>query len=236
MPELSQRLLDLQAADAETSRLARQIEQIQTTLADQMTVRAAEHAITQAQRRVQDAQRALKDLEFNLATLQAKIEKHEKDLYSGKGGTRQLQAMQQEIVHDKERRAKIEEQVLEAMEAAEAAATELARIRTRAAQVLEQREAAHERLRQEQAGLQAQLDRQTAHRIHLASTINAPSIALYDRVRQKQSDGVAVAEVVQGRCEGCRTTIPTAEVQRARITLEATQCSACGRILHVPHN
>ena len=58
--------------------------------------------------------------------------------------------------------------------------------------------------------------------------------AQYDRLRARMPDGMAVAPVIQGRCEGCRTTLPSAEVQQARRAEELVYCSRCGRILHVP--
>ena len=68
----------------------------------------------------------------------------------------------------------------------------------------------------------------------VAGTVPAPDRAQYDRLRARMPDGMAVAPVIQGRCEGCRTTLPSAEVQQARRAEELVYCSRCGRILHVP--
>jgi predicted nucleic acid-binding Zn-ribbon protein len=227
-------LLDLQQHDAAIGRLARQARQIAAALADQTRARAAELAVKQAEQTLHARQSEQRDLEYELATLEARIKDHEARLYSGKGSPRDLQALQRDIEHDRQRRGGLEERALVAMEATEAARTELERIRTAARRVLDEDAAGRARLSGEREQVERDLQRHQTQRGQLAAAIDGPALALYDRLRQRVADGVAVAEVVQGRCEGCRTTLPTAEIQRARRTEGLVQCSACGRILHVP--
>ena len=235
MPVRSQQLLDLQALDSEAGRLSRQLQQTEAALADQSKARAAELANRQAEEALRARQTEQRDREFELATLEARIKDHEQQLYSGRGSPRDLQALQRDIEHDRSRRDELEERALAAMEASEAARVEQARIRAATKRVLEETAAGQAQLRDAREQLRAAVQRCGAQRAQLVGALDGPSLALYERLSQRLPDGIAVAEVVQGRCAGCRTTLPSAEVQRARQTEGLVQCSACGRILHVPH-
>ncbi|MDQ3703495.1 MAG: C4-type zinc ribbon domain-containing protein [Chloroflexota bacterium] len=234
MSQRSQQLLDVQRLDAEIGRLTRQLQQVETALGDRLQQRAAVYAIQQAETAMQARQRELREQELDLATLEARIKEHEERLYSGKGNPRDLQLLQGDIAHDRERKGALEEQVLSAMDASEAARKEVARVKGATERVLGVAATRLEQVGAERTQLQAQIERDTARRAQLVAGIDATSLAQYERLRQRTSDGVAVVTVTQGRCEGCRTTLPSVEVQRARGTEGLVFCSVCGRILHVP--
>ncbi len=62
--------------------------------------------------------------------------------------------------------------------------------------------------------------------------IEAPTIALYDRLRRMRG-GRAVARVERGTCLGCRISLPSHIFQRARSGMAVIQCPSCERILYV---
>jgi predicted nucleic acid-binding Zn-ribbon protein len=235
MTDLSQRVLDLQAVDANIARLTSRLKQVETALNDSLTARAGELATRQAEQSLQDKQRRQREIELDLAGVDARLKTNDQKLYSGKGSPRELQALQRDIEHDRARKGEIEERALEAMEATEAATKELARVRAAVARVLQSTSADKRNLAAERDQLRADLDRNQADRARITGGLDAAALSLYDRLRQRLPDGVAAAEVVQGHCQGCRTVLPSAEVQRARTAPGLLQCSVCGRILHVTH-
>jgi predicted nucleic acid-binding Zn-ribbon protein len=234
MPERSQLLLDLQAFDLEIGRLTRQVQQIDTQLGDQMKVRAGEHAIKQADQSLLARERAQREAEMELATIEARIKDHEQKLYSGGRNPRELEALQRDIEHDRQRRAEAENQALAAMDATDKARTEAERIKKAVARVLGESSTDHKRLAGEREQIQRQLTAKQSQRGEIAARLSPQSLALYDRLRARMPNGIAVAPVAQNRCEGCGTTIPSAEIQHARNSEALSQCSACGRIMHVP--
>ncbi len=235
MSRRSEQLLALQRVDRQIEDVRRRLEQITAALEDPLKERAAEYANRQAETALQARQREQRELELELAAIESRISEFERKLYSGRGSPRELQALQREIEHDRARRAEIEERALAAMEAAEQALAERQRVRAATEHVLAEVAEERRRLAAEREQYTAQLEHLEAERGRLAGALDAPSLALYDRLRQRMPDGIAVAEVVQNRCEGCRTTLPSAEIQRARRSEAPAQCSTCGRILHVPH-
>ena len=234
MAPLPQLLLEIQQLDLEIARLAGQVAQLTTAIGDQFKVKAGELAIQQAEQAQRAAQATQKDAEFTLATLEARIKDHEQKLYSGKGGSpRDLQALQQDIEHDRERRTTLEEQALKAMETAEKAAAEVTRVRAAVARVLGEVSAGKGKQATEREQAQQQLDRRRAQREQIAAGIPANVLSLYDRLRQRTLDGTAVARVTQQKCEGCQDNLPSAEIQRARHASTPVQCASCQRILVV---
>ncbi|HEV2124799.1 MAG TPA: C4-type zinc ribbon domain-containing protein [Chloroflexota bacterium] len=234
MPSQAELLLHLQQIDSEIGRLTRQIDQLTSSIGDQMKVKAADYAIKQAEQTLRARQSEQREREFELATIETRIKDHEQRLYSGKGSPRDLQALQRDIEHDKERRGTAEEAALSAMDATEQARAEVDRVKQAVDRVLGEASSDKQQFVSARAQAQSQLDRKSEERSRLVAGLPSAAMAMYERLRQRMPDGIAVAEVVQGRCEGCRTSIPSAEVQRARHTEAPVQCSACQRILHVP--
>ena len=232
-PPVPQLLLEVQQLDLEIARLSGQVGQLTAAIGDQFKVKAGELAIQQAEQAQRAAQSAQKDAEFALATLEARIKDHEQKLYSGKGSPRDLQALQQDIEKDRERRAVLEEQALKSMESAEKAAAEVERVRGAVARVLGAVSTGKEKQAVEREQAQQQLDRRRGQRERLAAGIPPNFLQLYDRLRQRTLDGIAVARVVQQRCEGCQDNLPSAEIQRARHASAPVQCASCQRILVV---
>jgi hypothetical protein len=66
----------------------------------------------------------------------------------------------------------------------------------------------------------------------ILSHIDPAHLQLYERLRQ-QKQGNAVAKIEQGRCQGCKITIPVSELSQARAG-ELVQCGSCSRVLCVP--
>ena len=56
-------------------------------------------------------------------------------------------------------------------------------------------------------------------------------IPMYESLR-KSRGGVAVARVERNMCQGCRLSLPTGDVQKARTSQGTVLCSSCGRILY----
>ncbi len=71
-----------------------------------------------------------------------------------------------------------------------------------------------------------------ASRDALVSSISAPLIVLYDKIRTAQG-GVGAAELRQRRCAGCRLEINTVDMNviKAAAADEVLRCEECSRIL-----
>src|SRR5438067_1882587 len=95
---------------------------------------------------------------------------------------------------------------------------------------LERREAEQPALARRIAEGEDALTQLRAERESLAGSLDAPSLAMYQRLRS--SSRHAVSSVSNGVCQWCRVTIPSKDVQHAR-SGELVTCSNCARILYV---
>lgn len=89
-----------------------------------------------------------------------------------------------------------------------------------------------QKLLQQQTELQTELAALEQKRNLLAGQIDSDSLSLYEEVRHAKQ-GQAVAKVMQGRCQGCRISLPVSDQQKARMGQELVRCSNCGRILYL---
>ena len=212
LPELAQ----LGATEDELAR-------VEATLAE-VAAAAAEGARTQRR------------LEGELALVESKVSELDAKLYSGVVTVpRELQAMQTEGAALRERRATLEDEVLESMSAGEALEERVADLERRRTEL----DAGGARLRGAVAEGQAAVDRELAAELVAraeAATLIPPDVdALYEQLRARL-DGVAAAPLVNGRCGGCHLALPSTEVARLRKEPAETlvRCEQCERILVRP--
>ncbi len=113
----------------------------------------------------------------------------------------------------------------------EAATTLLAEITAR----LDTTRASHAenmaRLSAERDELQTAIAERERERGALREESDAQSLRIYEGLRRTRG-GMAVAEVAQLTCQGCRVSLPVNEEIRARTSEELVLCQSCGRILH----
>jgi uncharacterized protein len=183
-----------------------------------------------------DAAKTQRRLEGELSLLESKLTELNAKLYSGVvSAARELQAMQSEAATMRERRAGLEDQVLEAMGEQEAVDGQLAELRGKRDEL----DARGATLRAAVAEAQAEVDRalaaEQAARSDAASAIPADIAALYEQLRAHLG-GVAAAPLVNGRCGGCHLTLPATEIDRLRKEPAdaLVRCEQCERILVRP--
>ncbi len=183
-----------------------------------------------------ESARRQRHLEAELTTLESKIAELDAKLYSGVVTVpRELQAMQTEGEALRQRRATLEDDVLEAMSSREALDEQVADLDRRRAEL----DAEGVRLRVAVAEGQAQLDRELAAelaaRVDAATQIPADIAALYEQLRSHLG-GVAAAPLVNGRCGGCHLALPATELDRLRKEPAdaLVRCEQCERILVRP--
>ena len=67
-------------------------------------------------------------------------------------------------------------------------------------------------------------------RKEILPNIRQDILMMYEQLL-KSKDGLAVVKVIRGKCEGCRISIPSADLQRVRNSSTIIRCSTCNRII-----
>jgi uncharacterized protein len=178
------------------------------------------------------ARAAQKDVEIEADDLKAKIAPQETKLYSGAiKNPKELADLQADIDQLKRHLSAIEDRDLAALatlETAEnddkAASAELTVLDTA--------------WREEQAELVARVERLTSEiaeqdvqRTEQASRVDPKMLDTYNRIRRAHQ-GRGIAKLDRNLCTGCRISLPSNMVNKARIGNALVQCPNCERILY----
>lgn len=226
-------LAQLQEVDTTLDQQRLRLAQLQAQLEDRSELEAvvAEHRAAESLAHRLDGEQ--QDLELEVQDLRGKLAALEKKLYSGTvGNPKELDAMLRDAQQFRALISAREDRLLALYDEVEAAASALerttARLRaTEAAFAERQRALADERDAVAERVRQAEQRRQD-----LRAAAPPDALRIYDNLRRTRG-GLAVAEVVQRICQGCRVSLPGHEVSRARASDDLVFCQSCGRILHV---
>jgi predicted nucleic acid-binding Zn-ribbon protein len=227
-----QTLIDVQGLDvkiagleAEAARLPRQIEAIQTALADARKL--AETVKTKLDATRKDLRSREKDLEV----ANVKRQKLEGRLYEVKTN-KEYSAVLLEIEEAKQEKAKTEEDILSLMEMQERLGVDIKDAETRFKAREEQARQDEAVVRKKLAAVEQELATIRAQRAGRAKDIPPSLLASYERISRARG-GVAVAAVtVAAVCGGCRVSIRPQAVQELRSASGLMVCESCGRYLY----
>ncbi len=225
-------LLSLQAVDLELSTVRKRLEEVETALQDAAALQQARQQAQAAAAEAEKAQKAQKELEFSLTEIEAERSETEAHLYSGEvRDSRQLQDLQAKAQSLKRQKARIEDQLLEAMmvtettqDEAEAAAATLQTVNDKWGDT-------HAALDRERATIESHIAVLEAQSAEVVQEIPAKILDTY-RYLQHKMGGRAVACLEEDTCSVCGVEINSQRQQSARAGQE-TYCDGCGRLLVV---
>jgi predicted nucleic acid-binding Zn-ribbon protein len=224
-------LLALQDIDLRRDSRRALIADIDSRLGETEAVLEAREVLDAAKIELNGRRSEQRALDAQLQDLDAKIKPIETKLYDGSvRNPKELTDLQREIESLKARRNKLDDDGLALLEAVEAASVAF----KAAEEALRAAEADWQTDQSDLVADRARAERETEtldqERGRWTSVIDAPSLGLYESLRQKRQ-GRAVARLERGACQGCRLTLPTHVVQRVRMGTVLVQCPSCERIL-----
>jgi predicted nucleic acid-binding Zn-ribbon protein len=214
------------ALDAEATRLPKQIEAIQTSLAE------AKKTLETLKARIDTGRKELRAKEKDLEVIGAKRTKQEARLYEVKTN-KEYSAALLEIEESKQEKAKTEEEILGLMEQQERLNVEIREAEVRFKTREDQGKQDEAVVRKKLAAVEQELGGLRGERTTRARDLPAPLLADYERIA-KARGGIAVASVsVTAICGGCRVSIrPQAILELRAGTTVLMRCESCGRFLY----
>jgi predicted nucleic acid-binding Zn-ribbon protein len=230
MPRIAD-LWVLQEIDSALDIRRGQLADAQERLGDPEELLAARARVADLREGARRAWSSQKDIEAEAEPIKAKIAAADEKLYGGSvRNPKELSDLQADVEQLKRQLSAVEDRDLEALGALESAEQEL----REAEATLASLEAA---TREEQAELNERIARLTgevgqyeAERRDAASAIEDTVLRVYDHVRRAHQ-GRGVARLDRSLCTGCRITLPTTMVNKARSGQALVQCPTCERIL-----
>lgn len=232
MSDIVRQLYELQEVDLRTGEVERSLAKIVAKLADKSRLSAARAEATRLGKRLDDLSAKRRSVERTVSEITDSLSALERRLYGGGiTNAQQMAAAEEERTFTIARQGESEDQLLELMVAME----ELEPLVETAQEALSRLEAA--RPVQEAAWRDAEtrlgddLAALALEREEVLPLVAPNLIPMYESLR-KSRGGVAVARVERNMCQGCRLSLPTGDVQRARTSQGTVLCSSCGRILY----
>ena len=227
-------LFDLQEIDLEIDARRAALSEAESRLGESEEVEAAAGVIQEREAGVQDLHKKLRASEWEVDDLTNKIKPLEKKLYGGSvHNPKELAGIEEDVHSLQARKRVLEDKELEVMSELEEAESSLAAARQDLSSLTAAWESEQQSLRQEQETLTAEIEDLEGKRSEQRGHIDGDALLLYDALRSKHQ-GRAVAKVERGTCGGCRISLPTSLLQKARGGADViVQCSSCERILYV---
>jgi predicted nucleic acid-binding Zn-ribbon protein len=215
--------------DAERERVAA----IEVTLHDRSEYEAARRRHQEATQPLRQLEADQKDLELRAGTARNQLTEVEGKLYGGRvASPRELDDLQKRGADLRRQISTSDDRLLEVMEQLEQATAAAGEADAKLRQVVTARKTLETDLLAERKSLVASVRQLTAERDQLRGETDATTLRQYDRLRSTRG-GLAVAEVKQRTCQGCRVSLTAAYEQRLRQGTTLVTCQSCGRILYL---
>ena len=224
-------LFRLQQIDSQMDSARARLESVRQALANDAELQEALSRVESAERVKEEAEKRQRTAEAEAQSQRIKIEQNESSLYGGAvHNPKELQDLQRDVASLKKHLGTLEDQVLEAMLASEAAVSSLNDAKAALAQVESRRGDQTRNLTSEQVSLLHQLERFESERKAALAPLPGASLEIYEALRRDRR-GVAVTSLSDGSCDACGTTLTPAQQQSARHSIQLSRCPTCGRIL-----
>lgn len=224
-------LLSLQDIDLELDKEIARLSEIEEALGESEELTQARTAAEEKTAAVHALRVEQKDLELAADEIRTKAADIEKKLYSGSvTNAKELQDLDADLKSLREETKRREEKLLAILVQVDEAEGELAAATETLNAIEGEWRGSQDGLLQEKAQIEPEVARLRALREQEAAGFERSLLSLYDLLRERRG-GRAVARVERGMCQGCRISLPTSVLQRARAGNGLVQCVSCERIL-----
>lgn len=228
------RILRLQELDSSIDRLvarSEELEEGEELRAAGLKVQELEDRVGEIRLGLDSQRREQERLETEVASLDAKAGAEERRLYDGSvANPKELASIQAEVSSLRNRKGRIEDEVLEQMERREEMEGRLPPLESELAEARENLANLDSELAEELGQTKQSLAELRGEREALALEFDEELLELYEDLRaQKRGVGAAVLE--DGVCSGCHQKLSPLELERIKHAEGIRRCEYCRRIL-----
>lgn len=225
-------LLDLQEVDLQIDRLLDQ----RQNLPELEQYKVANQNRTESQKIVDGLTADLRQIsldldksEGELELTEIKLSETETRLYSGGMNARETENMRLEVEQLGARKEKMEERVLELLDARETLEAEVEQAKQKLEAAMAVEKELEEAIGAAWKHIDLEVGRREARKSEIVTDIPDDLLARYEKLRRTK-EGVAVGRLEHGQCGGCHLTLSTTEQNEANES-DPPLCVHCRRIL-----
>jgi uncharacterized protein len=194
---------------------------------------AADYATTKEE--LELGERKQRRLEEEVTVVESRRKSEEGRMYSGLiTSQKELEALRNEITSLRGRKAELEDDLLEVMERVEELTGMVDSLKARHEELAGKADELTKARDEAATEIDAELEAERAARQGATSGIDAELLATYDDLRERKG-GVAVAQLDNRTCSGCRIELTAIELEevRGRAAEGMARCAQCDRLLVV---
>lgn len=173
-----------------------------------------------------------KDLEAQVEDKEKLIKKHQGELNSLKSNDA-YKAMLGEIQAAKDAQAKIEDDILNLMEAIDTADKDYKSTEQKLKSDENVIKTQIQDLEKQKADLESENTKKKEERTTFSASISAGSLTQYESIRVRRG-GVAIVPLIANSCGGCRMNMTQNQLIQIKKAKEVVYCNNCTRIIYVP--
>ena len=167
------------------------------------------------------------DVQMNLG----KIQKSQEKLRSVKTN-KEYQSSLKEIEDIQLKNSKIEDEMLEFLEQIERAEKDLNERKQRYSQIVDDTKREKDAIKRDTEQCKLKLSQLESDRDIVTDSLDHQILAIFNRVKSKQPDAVAIAEVKDAVCQGCNLNIPPQMYIELQHRNSLKNCPSCERIIY----
>ena len=202
-------------------------------------IREIEDKIEKIEIKYQKGKESLKDLqskikrrEIDAKAINAKMEKHQDELYGGKiSEIKELKQLQKVIELLKKDRDKIEEDLLLLMDEEDMMRLDLGEVEKELLQAKEQLQERQQEVNQQEKEIIERIEKKNKERVEILSKISDCELMKQYNILWREKDGEVVVEIDGPTCSGCNLSLPSDIIYHLQRDNLLITCPNCNRIL-----
>jgi predicted nucleic acid-binding Zn-ribbon protein len=236
MPKITEEqivaLVKLQKIDTETQKLQSFLKEIPVRI-EMLDARLDKfvRSVEEDENDITELNKKYRTYESDVQTNLGKIQKSQDKLRSVKTN-KEYQSSLKEIEDIKSKNSKIEDEMLEFLERIEDAEKDLNERKQRYSQIVDDANREKDSINRDTEIRQKDLAQLGSARDVVADSLDGSIFDIFNRVKAKQADGVAIAEVKDEVCQGCNLNIPPQMYIDLQHRNSLKNCPSCERIIY----
>ena len=236
MPKITEEqivtLVKLQKIDTEAQKLQSFLKEIPVRIAilDERLENFV-HGVKEEENGISELNKKYRTYESDVQMNLGKIEKSQEKLRSVKTN-KEYQSSLKEIEDIKLKNSKIEDEMLEFLEQIESAEKDLNLRKERYSQIVDETNREKDAIKQDSEQCKLKLAQLESDRDVVTNVLDNKILDIFYRVKLKQSDAVAIAEVKDAVCQGCNLNIPPQMYIELQHRNSLKNCPSCERIIY----
>jgi predicted nucleic acid-binding Zn-ribbon protein len=236
MPKITEEqivaLVKLQKIDTETQKLQLFLKEIPVRI-EILDARLDKfvRSVEEDENVISELNKKYRTYESDVQTNLGKIQKSQDKLRSVKTN-KEYQSSLKEIEDIKSKNSKIEDEMLEFLERIEDAEKDLNERKQRYSKIVDDANREKDSINRDTEICQKDLAQLGSARDVVADSLDGAILDIFNRVKAKQADGVAIAEVKDEVCQGCNLNIPPQMYIDLQHRNSLKNCPSCERIIY----